>query len=40
MNKGFQDEVQKSEGRLNYWGHVKSLSLAGDKLVVTTEPTL
>ena len=40
MNKGFQDEVQKSESRLDYWGHVKSLSLAGDKLVVTTEPTL
>lgn len=38
MNKGFQDELQKIEDGTEFWNHVKSMSLEGDKLVVTTKP--
>lgn len=38
MNKGFQDELQKNERGSEFWNHVKSMSLEGDKLVVTTKP--
>jgi hypothetical protein len=37
MNKGFQDELQKNERGSEFWNHVKSMSLEGDKLVVTTK---
>jgi hypothetical protein len=38
MNKGFQDELGRNERGAEFWNHVKSISLEGDKLVVTTKP--
>jgi len=38
MNKGFQDELSRNERGTEFWNHVKSMSLQGDKLVVTTKP--
>jgi hypothetical protein len=38
MNKGFQDELGRNERGNEFWSHVKSMRLEGDKLVVTTKP--
>jgi hypothetical protein len=38
MNTGFQDELRKDDRNSEFWNHVKSMSLRGDKLVVTTKP--
>lgn len=37
LNESFQEKVREHEGGENFWKHVKSISLAGDKLVVTTQ---
>ena len=36
MNKGFQDELRRNDNE--FWNHVKTMSLQGDKLVLTTKP--
>jgi hypothetical protein len=36
FNRSFQDKIRKNEGA-EFWDHVKSISLEGDKLVVTTK---
>ncbi|PYJ08325.1 MAG: hypothetical protein DMF06_13020 [Verrucomicrobia bacterium] len=36
LNQSFQDKIRESEGA-EFWDHVKSISLEGDKLVVTTK---
>jgi hypothetical protein len=38
MNRSFQDELGRNERGAEFWNHVKSISLEGDKLVVTTKP--
>ena len=38
MNKGFQDELSRNERGHEFWSHVKTMTLRGDKLVVTTKP--
>jgi hypothetical protein len=38
MNKGFRDELQKNGNGSEFWDHVKTISLEGDKLVMTTKP--
>jgi hypothetical protein len=37
MNTGFQDELRKDDRHTEFWNHVKSMSLQGDKLVLTTK---
>jgi hypothetical protein len=37
FNEGFQDQVRKNHNT-EFWDHIKTMSLEGDKLVVTTEP--
>jgi hypothetical protein len=36
MNRSFRDELRRNERGSEFWDHVKSMSLEGDKLVVTT----
>jgi hypothetical protein len=36
LNKGFQNEIRKND-TTEFWNHVKTMSLEGDKLVVTTQ---
>jgi hypothetical protein len=36
FNKSFQDKLRKNNGT-EFWNHVKTISLEGDKLVVTTQ---
>ena len=38
MNKSFQDELGRNERGNEFWSRVKSMTLKGDKLVVTTKP--
>ena len=38
MNKAFQEELAKNERGNEFWSHVKSIALRGDKLVITTKP--
>lgn len=38
MNKAFQDELSRNNRGSEFWNRVKSMSLQGDKLVVTTKP--
>jgi hypothetical protein len=37
MNKGFQDELRKNNRGSEFWSHIKSMSLQGDKVVVITK---
>ena len=37
MNEAFQKELQKNRAS-EFWNHVKSVSLQGDKLIITTKP--
>jgi hypothetical protein len=36
FNRSFQDKLRKNNG-MEFWNHVKTISLEGDKLVVTTQ---
>ena len=38
MNEEFQKEVRKNNRENEFWNHVKSISLQGDKLIITTKP--
>ena len=38
LNTGFQDELRKDDRHNEFWSHVKTMSLKGDKLVLTTKP--
>ncbi|HEY2140367.1 MAG TPA: hypothetical protein VGH00_09825 [Chthoniobacterales bacterium] len=37
MNKAFREEVDRNQEGNEFWNHVKSVSLQGDKLVITTK---
>jgi hypothetical protein len=37
MNEEFQKEVRKNNRENEFWNHVKSISLQGDKLIITTK---
>ncbi len=37
MNEEFQKELRKNNRENEFWNHVKSISLQGDKLVITTK---
>jgi hypothetical protein len=37
MNDEFRKEVRKNTRQSDFWRHVKSISLQGDKLVITTK---
>ncbi len=37
MNKAFQEELSRNENGNEFWNRVKSISLQGDKLVITTK---
>jgi hypothetical protein len=37
MNDEFRKEVRKNTRQSEFWSHVKSVSLQGDKLIVTTK---
>jgi hypothetical protein len=37
MNRSFRDELRKNDRGSEFWNHVKTMSLEGDKLVVTTQ---
>jgi hypothetical protein len=38
MNTSFQDEVRRNDRNTEFWNHVKTMKLQGDKLVLTTKP--
>jgi hypothetical protein len=38
MNTSFQDELRKDDRNSEFWRHVKTMKLEGDKLVLTTKP--
>ena len=38
MNQAFQEELDKNNSGSRFWRHIKSMSLEGDKLVITTKP--
>jgi hypothetical protein len=38
MNTGFQDELRKDDRNSEFWRHVKTMKLQGDRLVLTTKP--
>jgi len=38
INREFRNEILKNERGSEFWNHVKSISLQGDKLVITTKP--
>jgi hypothetical protein len=38
MNENFRNGLKDNDRGSDLWGHVKKMSLEGDKLVVTTEP--
>ena len=38
MNEEFQKELRNSNRENEFWNHVKTMSLQGDKLVITTKP--
>jgi hypothetical protein len=37
MNREFRDELARNERGNEFWNHVKSMSLQGDKLIITTK---
>ncbi|HKP93991.1 MAG TPA: hypothetical protein VJS88_08845 [Chthoniobacterales bacterium] len=37
MNEGFQDELRRNNRGNDFWNHVKSITLEGDKAIVTTK---
>ena len=37
MNQGFQDELRRNNRGDEFWNHIKSITLEGDKAVVTTK---
>jgi hypothetical protein len=37
MNSGFHDEIRKNNREEEFWRHIKSIKLEGDKAVVTTK---
>jgi hypothetical protein len=37
MNRSFRDELRTNDRSSEFWNHVKTMSLEGDKLVVTTQ---
>lgn len=37
MNKAFRDELARNEQGNEFWNHVETVSLQGDKLVITTK---
>ena len=37
MNRSFRDELRNNDRGSEFWNHVKTMSLEGDKLVVTTQ---
>lgn len=37
MNRSFRDELRTNDRGSEFWNHVKTMSLEGDKLVVTTQ---
>jgi hypothetical protein len=37
MNKGFQEALRKNDRGNEFWSHIQSMSLRGDKVVVTTK---
>lgn len=38
MNDEFRKEIRKNSRENEFWSHVKSVSLQGDKLILTTKP--
>lgn len=38
MNDEFRKEIRKNNRESEFWRHVKSMSLQGDKLIITTKP--
>ena len=38
MNDEFRKEIRKNSRESEFWSHVKSVSLQGDKLIITTKP--
>jgi hypothetical protein len=38
MNTSFQDELRRNDRNSDFWNHVKTMKLQGDKLVLTTKP--
>lgn len=38
MNEEFQKEFRSNNRENKFWNHVKSISLQGDKLIITTKP--
>jgi hypothetical protein len=38
MNDEFRKEMRKHNRESEFWSHVKSMSLQGDKLIITTKP--
>jgi hypothetical protein len=38
MNKAFREELARNEQGNEFWNHVKSIALQGDKLIITTKP--
>jgi hypothetical protein len=38
MNKAFREQLARNEQGNEFWNHVKSVSLQGDKLIITTKP--
>jgi hypothetical protein len=38
MNDEFRKEIRKNSSESEFWSHVKSMSLQGDKLIITTKP--
>ena len=38
MNDEFRKELRKNNRESEFWRHVKSMSLQGDKLIITTKP--
>jgi hypothetical protein len=38
MNEAFRKEIRKTNRESEFWSHVKSVSLQGDKLIITTKP--
>lgn len=37
MNESFEEELDKNRRETEFWKHIKSMSLQGDKLVITTK---
>jgi hypothetical protein len=38
MNDAFEEALDKNERGHEFWNHVKTMSLQGDKLIITTKP--